>query len=163
MRSSAILKFALAASLVLNLSFLSAAGYTYYTQSRTWTSPFGTKMEKGKFLFEELSLKPDQLKAMRERTMPFRAEIDKRRMEISDKRNALIAILREDKSDQKAVNAVIDDISGMQGEMQRKIAAHMLEVKASLDKDQQQKFFDLIENTMAQTGQVGCPPGDMHH
>jgi len=163
MRSSAILKFALAASLVLNLSFLAAAGYTYYKQSRTWTSPFGTKMEKGRFLFEELSLNPAQLKAMRERTMPFRAEIDKRRMEISDKRTALIALLREDKPDQKAVNAVIDEISGMQDEMQRKIAAHMLEVKASLDKDQQQKFFDLIENTMAQTGQVGCPPGDMHH
>jgi Spy/CpxP family protein refolding chaperone len=163
MRSSAILKFALAASLVLNLSFLGAAGYTYYKQSRTWTSPFGTKMEKGKFLFEELSLKPDQLKAMRQSTMPFRAEIDKRRMEINDKRTALIALLREDKPDQKAVNAVIAEISGMQGEMQRKIAAHMLEVKASLDKDQQQKFFDLIENTMMQTGQVGCPPGDMHH
>jgi Spy/CpxP family protein refolding chaperone len=163
MRSSAILKFALAASLVLNLSFLSAAGFTYYKQSRTWTSPFGTKMEKGRFLFEELSLKPDQLKAMRENTMPFRAEIDKRRMGIGDKRNALIALLREDKPDQKKVNEAIAEISGMQGEMQRKIAAHMLEVKASLNKDQQQKFFDLIENTMAQTGQVGCPPGDMHH
>ncbi len=163
MRSSAILKFALAASLVLNLSFLSAAGYTYYKQSRTWTSPFGTKMEKGRFLFEELSLKPDQLKAMRERTMPFRAEIDKQRAEIGEKRKALIALLREDKPDQKAVQAAIAEINRMQEEMQRKIAAHMLAVKASLDKDQQQKFFDLIENTMAQTGQVGCPPGDMHH
>jgi Spy/CpxP family protein refolding chaperone len=163
MRSSAILKFALAASLVLNLSFLSAAGFTYYNQSRTWTSPFGTKMEKGRFLFEELSLKPDQLKALRARTMPFRQEIDKRRMEIGDKRKALIVLLREDKPDLKAVNAAIAEISGMQEEMQRKIAAHMQEVKASLDRDQQQKFFDLIETTMMQSGQVGCPPGDLHH
>jgi Spy/CpxP family protein refolding chaperone len=162
MRSSAILKFALAASLVLNLSFLSAAGYTYYKQSRAWTSPFGTKMEKGKFLFEELSLNPAQLKHLREQTMPFRAEIDKQRAEIGEKRKTLIALLREDKPDQKAVNAAIDGISGMQEEMQRKIAAHMLEVKASLSKDQQQKFFDLLENTMMQGGQGGCPPGDLH-
>lgn len=163
MRSSAIVKFALAASLVLNLSFLTAAGYTYYQQSRTWTSPFGTKMEKGRFLFEELSLKPEQLKALRERTMPFRAEIDKRRTEIGDKRKALIALLRQDNPDQKAVNVAIAEINRRQEEMQKRIATHMLEVKASLDKDQQQKFFDLIENTMAQTGQVGCPPGDLHH
>lgn len=163
MRSSAILKFALAASLVLNLTFLTAAGYTYYQQSRTWTSPFGAKMEKGKFLFEELSLKPDQRKSLRESTIPFRAEIDKRRAEIGEKRKGLIALLRQDRPNQKAVNAAIAEISGMQEEMQRKIAEHMLEVKASLDKDQQQKFLDLIENTMTQTGQVGCPPGDLHH
>ncbi|MGE5808106.1 MAG: Spy/CpxP family protein refolding chaperone [Nitrospirota bacterium] len=163
MRSSAVLKFALAASLVLNLSFLTAAGYTYYQQSRSWTSPFGTKLEKGRFLFEELSLKPDQLKSLRERAIPFRAEIDKRRMEIGEKRKALIALLRQDNPDQKAVNAAIAGINRMQEEMQERIAAHMLEVKASLDRDQQQKFFDLIENTMAQTGQVGCPPGDLHH
>lgn len=163
MRSSAILKFALAASLVLNLSFLAAAGYTYYQQSQTWTSPFGTKMEKGRFLFDELSLKPEQRKALKERTMPFRAEIDKRRMEIGDKRKALIALLREDNPDQKTVNAAIAEINRMQEEMQKRIAAHMLEVKASLDKEQQQKFFDLIEHTMMQTGQVGCPPVDLHH
>jgi Spy/CpxP family protein refolding chaperone len=163
MRNSAMLKFALAASLVLNLSFLAAAGYTYYKQSRTWTSPFGTKMEKGRFLFEELSLKPDQLKALKDRTMPFRAEIDKRRMEIGEKRKALIALLRQDNPDRKAVNAAIAEINKMQEEMQKRIAAHMLEVKVSLDKDQQQKFFDLIENTMMQAGQVGCPPGDLHH
>src|SRR5512144_3332939 len=163
MKSSATVKFALAASLVLNLSFLTAAGYTYYEQSRNWTSPFGTKMEKGKFLFEELSLKPEQLKALRERTMPFRAEIDKRRMEIGDKRKALIALLRQDNPDQKAVNAAIAEINGMQEEMQKRIAAHMLEVKASLDKDQQQKFFGLLETAMMQGGQAGCPPGDLHH
>ncbi len=155
MRSSAPLKFALAISLALNLSFLATAGYTYYKQSRTWTSPFGVKMEKSKFLFEELSLKPEQLNALRERTIPFRAELDKRRVEITEKRKELIALLREDKPDKNAVNAVIAEISKMQEEMQRIIATHMLELKASLDKDQQQRFFDLIENTMLQSGQMG--------
>src|SRR5512134_1011742 len=129
MRNSAILRFALAASLVLNLSFLAAAGYTYYKQSRTWTSPFGTKMERGRFLFEELSLKPDQLKALRERTIPFRAEIDKQRVKIGEKRKALMALLREDKPEQKAVNSAIAEINKRQEEMQKRIAAHMLEVK----------------------------------
>lgn len=163
MRSSAILKFALAVSLALNLSFLATAGYTYYKQSRTWTSPFGVKMEKGRFLFEELSLKPEQLNALRELTIPFRAEIDKRRVKIVEKRKALIALLREDKPDKKAVNAVIAEISKMQEEMQRKIATHMLEVKTYLDKDQQQRFFDLIENTMLQSGQMGHLLEGQHH
>jgi hypothetical protein len=39
------------------------------------------------------------------------------------------------------------------------IADHMLEIKASLDKGQQQKFPDLIESNMFRSGQMGCPPG----
>ncbi len=158
MKSNRTLKFTLIISLVLNLAFLTAAGYTYYRQSRTWISPFGVKMEKGRFLFEELSLKPEQLKALKERTIPFRAEIDKRRMDIAEKRKELIMLLRADRPDRKAVDAVIAEISGMQQEMQRKIAAHMLEIKASLDRGQQQKFFDLIESAMAEGTQAGCAP-----
>jgi hypothetical protein len=36
--------------------------------------------------------------------------------------------------------------------MQRVVAMHILEEKATLDKDQQKKFFDLIKNTMTKEG-----------
>ena len=95
---SSLLKFTLAASLILNLTVFVTAGYHYYQQSRTWVSPFGKVMEKDKFIFEELSLKPDQLAAMKNKAMTFRAEIDRRRMEIEARRKELVTLMRDQTS-----------------------------------------------------------------
>jgi Spy/CpxP family protein refolding chaperone len=153
-----LLKFALAASLILNLSVFATAGYRYYMQSQYWVSPFGKVMGKNRFLFEELSLKPDQMAAMKNKAVPFRAEIDRRRQAIDAKRKELIELMRQQNPNKKAIDDAIKEISGKQEEMQRMIAGHMLEIKASLDVDQQRKFFDLIERTMVGNGQMPCPP-----
>ena len=151
MRNS-ILKFALAASLILNISVIAAAGYMYFRQSDYWVSPFGAKMKKDRFLFEELSLSPDQLKTMKERAIDFRAEIDRRRKEIAGKRLLMLNLMRADVPDRRAIDTVISDISRMQEDMQRVVAVHILDEKETLDKDQQKKFLDLIENAMAKEG-----------
>ncbi len=155
---NSLFKFALAASLILNLTVFATAGYHYYQQSRSWVSPFGKVMEKDKFLFEELSLKPEQLSAMKKKAIPFRAEIDRRRMEIDAKRKELVALMRHQNPDKKAIDVTIREISGKQEEMQRMIAGHMLEMKSSLDTGQQRKFFDLIERNMSGSGQMLCQP-----
>ncbi|MEW6108037.1 MAG: periplasmic heavy metal sensor [Nitrospirota bacterium] len=152
------LKFLLIVSLILNISFMGSAGYQYYKKSMYRTSPFGTKIEKGRFLFEELSLKPEQAKAMKDKAIPFREEIDRKRQEIALKRKELINLLRADSPDTKAADSTISQINRIQGEIQRKIAVHILEEKALLDKQQQKKFLDLIENAMTQGRQMGCPP-----
>ena len=151
MRNS-ILKFALAASLILNISVLAAAGYMYYSQSDYWVSPFGARMKKDRYLFEELSLQPEQLKRMKERAIAFRAEIDKKRKEIAGKRMEMLNLMRADIPDRRAIDTAIYDISRMQEEMQRVVAMHILEEKRTLDKDQQKKFIDLIENAMTKEG-----------
>lgn len=150
------LKFALALSVLLNLSVLSAAGYKYLANRNTWTSPFGTQMARDKFLFEELSLTPAQMQAMRQKAIPFRAEIDRRRDEIATRRKQLIELLRADKPDPAAVDAVIAQISALQQTMQQMITRQMLEQKALLDREQQQSFLNLIERAMTQGGQAGC-------
>ena len=152
------LKFLLVISLILNISFLGAAGYQYYKQSGYWTSPFGYTIKKGRFLFEELSLGPDQLKVMREAATKFRAVIDEKRQAIASKRKDLIMLMRQDNPDRKAITAVLSEISGMQEEMQRMIAMHMLDMKDGLNKEQQNRFLALIENAMTEGREVGCPP-----
>lgn len=152
------IKFALIASVILNLTVFATAGYLYYQQTSSWISPFGVKMRKDRFPFEELSLKPEQLKEMKGRAVVFRSEIDGIRRELTKKRKELITLLRADQPDKRAINAAIAGISGMQEEMQRRITGRMLEEKAFLDKDQQQRFFDLIEKKMTTGAHAGCPP-----
>lgn len=150
--SRGTLKYLLAISLLLNLTVLATAGYLHFAAGRTWLSPFGTKMGRDRFLFEQLSLTADQMKAMREKAIPFRAEIDRRRSEIVAQRKALIGLLRAETPDQEAIDATIVGISALQQTMQRQITRQMLEQKALLGRDQQQAFLDLIDGAMARGG-----------
>jgi Spy/CpxP family protein refolding chaperone len=161
MRNS-VLKFILLISLILNISFLGAAGYQYSMKSTYWTSPFGYKMKKGHFLFEDLSLRPDQMKTMREAATKFRTVINKKMQVIASKRKELIALMRQDTPEKHAIAAVVSEISRMQEEMQQMIAMHMLNMKAGLDKEQQKKFLDLIDNAMTEGRQMGCPPTEQN-
>lgn len=153
-----IVKIALAVSLIFNLSVLGAAGYFYFTKNDYWVSPFGVKMQKDKFLFEELSLRPDQVKKMREKALPFRAEIDRKREEIATKRSRLFNLMRADTPDANAIKTAVSEINAKQEELERMVTAHILEVKASLEKDQQKKFLDLIQSAISKGRQPGCPP-----
>jgi Spy/CpxP family protein refolding chaperone len=153
-----LIKIALAVSLIFNISVLCTAGYFHYRKSSYWVSPLGVRMQKDKFLFEELSLRPEQMKKMREKAVPFRAEIDRRRGEVSAKRDHLFSLMRAETPDDNAIRATVAEISRIQGEVEGMVATHILQEKATLDKNQQKKFLDLIENAMLKGRQPGCPP-----
>ena len=155
------LKIALAVSLIFNLSVLGAAGYFHYAKNGSWVSPFGVKMQTGRFLFEELGLRPEQTIRMRADTMAFRTEIDRKRGEIAARRNHLFSLMRVDNPDLNAINVSSAEISRMQGEVEVLVTAHILELKASLEKDQQRKFLDLIESTMSR-GKAECASMPSH-
>ena len=151
-----LLKTFLVVSLLFNLSVLGAASYFYYQKNRYWETPFGVKVRKDRFLFEELSLRPDQIKKMREKAIPFRAEIDRKRREIAVKRDHLIDLLRVDSPDAHAIKATLSKISRIQEEVEARVATHILQEKEALDGEQQKKFLDLVQNAMMR-GRPGCP------
>ena len=153
------LKITLAVSLIFNISVLSAVGYFYYTKNAFWVTPFGFKVRKDKFLFEELTLQPDQIKKMREKAIPFRAQIDRKRHEIVTKRNNLFALMRAENTDAQAIKTALSEISTTQAEIEGMVAEHILQEKATLDKNQQQKFLDLIQKNMMQDRTVCLPAG----
>ncbi len=171
-----ILKYILIISLVLNFSFLGAAGYTHYKQTRYRVmppfagvpgrpAPFGPGMP-GRTpsgyavpacLFEELALRPEQLKLFQQKAGSFHAALDQKRQEVDRLRTALFGFMRADNPDQKAIEATIARINRTQEEMQKTVVAHMLEFKSMLDKDQQQKFLNMIEGAMGQRKGAVCP------
>jgi Spy/CpxP family protein refolding chaperone len=151
-------KFILAISLVLNFSVLVTVGYMHYKQSQYWTTPLGFKIEKDRFLFEELSLQPEQMEKMKQRALSFHREVDGKRSAIAEKRKKLFTLIRADKPETKAIEAVINDISAMQKDLQKGIVLHILDTKALLNKEQQKRLFNLIESTMYTGRQMDCSP-----
>lgn len=148
---SNLLKFILVVSLALNMSILGAAGYVFYKHSRYVSTPFGKKINK-EFLFKELSLRPEQKRMIEEKAMPFRAEIDKKSDEIAKKRKKLLDLIRQENPDREAIDNIIAEINKIQEEIQRMIVMHILEGKSLLDRDQQKKFLDVIEDALHKGG-----------
>lgn len=155
--NNSLVKYLLLLSVLLNLTILGTAGYSHYQRNPSWSSPFGQQMPGDQFLFEKLGLEPAQVEAIKKKAIPFRAEIGRRRAELAGKRQHLVTLMRQDTPNPQAIRALIAEISAIQEEMQHRISAHMLGVKAMLDKEQQQRFLDLIENTMSKGSRTGCP------
>jgi len=164
-----LVKYILVVSLLMNFSLLGAAGYTHYQQSRgRAAAPFGygglpgrtapnSHGIRGNWLFEELSLKPEQIKLFQQKALSFHGALDKKRQEVGRLRRALFGLMRADNLDHKPIEATIAQITNRQQDMQKMIVAHMLEFKSLLDKDQQKKFLDLIEDAMAKRKEAAYP------
>ncbi|MCG6877680.1 MAG: periplasmic heavy metal sensor [Deltaproteobacteria bacterium] len=158
------LKYILVLSLLLNFSFLCAAGYTYY-QRNDPSAPFGFDTSRQvpvgsssiqHHLFEALSLKPDQRKLFEQKAPLFHGTLAKKKNEVDRLRKSLFHLLGKDHPDGKAIEKTIAEINGVQEEIQKMVVAHMLEFKSMLDKDQQKKFFDLIQGAMSKRA-IACP------
>jgi hypothetical protein len=153
------LKFILVLSLILNLSVFISAGIVYYRHhTGNYAPPFVCDFQTGnRFIFDKLDLRPEQMSIFREKALPFRTKIIEKRHDILQKRSALLTLMRADIPDNPAIDAAIIDINRMQGDMQRMVITHMLEMKAMLNKDQQKRFFDLIEETMGANMEMPMP------
>jgi hypothetical protein len=161
-----LLKYILVLSLLLNFSLLGAAGYTYYQQNRHRPLPFGygasgrvpagcTSIQP--YLFEALALKPEQRRLFEQKAPLFHQALDKKREEVDRLRRSLFELMGAAHPDSKIIEATIAEINGVQEDMQKLVVAHMLQFKSMLDKDQQKKFFDLIEGAMTKMQQFQCP------
>ena len=161
-----LLKYILVLSLLLNFSFLGAAGYTYYQRNRYPSAPFGYGLtERGPVgspsihphLFEALSLSPEQRKVFEQKAPLFHEALDKKREKVDRLRRSLFGLMGVDYPDSEAIEATIAEINGVQEDMQKMVVAHMLEFKSMLDKDQQKKFFDLIQGALTKRREIQCP------
>ena len=161
-----ILRYVLILSLVLNFSLLGAAGYSYYQQNRHRPLPFGygtpgqvpagcTSIQP--YLFEALALKPEQRRLFEQKAPLFHQALDKNRQEVDRLRRSLFDLMGVDYPDNKVIEATIAEINGVQEAMQKLVVAHMLQFRSMLDKDQQKKFFDLVQGAMTKRQEVQCP------
>jgi Spy/CpxP family protein refolding chaperone len=166
-----LLKYIFVLSLLLNVSLLGAAGYTYYRQNRNRTSPFGygpsghvpmtsTSIHSTSihsYLFESLSLKPEQRELFEKKARLFHEALDQKGANVDQLRKSLIELMRAERPDRKAIETDINEINRVQQEIQKMIVAHMLDFKSTLDRDQQKKFFDLIQGAMGMRHEIQCP------
>jgi hypothetical protein len=163
-----VLKYALIVSLLMNLSFIGGAAYTHYRQtgySALSASPsrlhgpsgsFCPEMQRN-YLFEALSLKPEEVKPFQQKAALFHQDLGQKRQEVARLRGELLGLMRSETPDEKAMNQKIAQINGVQEDIQKTTVSHMLEFKSMLDKDRQKKFLDMVEDAMGKPSGAICP------
>jgi Spy/CpxP family protein refolding chaperone len=67
---------------------------------------------------------------------------------MEQKREALVTLLQKNR-DPVQIENLRREMAGIQDEIQKEVITHITELKKILDPDQQQRFFDLMRQSMA--------------
>src|SRR3989304_5919953 len=133
--SSKALKLALLISLLFNLSIISAAGYFYYRN--VMCAPSG-RAEKGHAAFaKKLDLTAEQRGKMRAGEQRFTSATEGARAGLMAKRKALLVVLKEERPDRAAIDAILLEVVSLQGKIEAQAIGPILNEKDALDKGQQ--------------------------
>lgn len=109
-------------------------------------------------LERSLSLNGDQAKCLKDLRLSFGQEAEAVQARLVEKRKALVAEIKSETPDMAAVGRLIEDISGLQAEIQKMAVSHMIKEKQVLTPEQKEVFFRLFEDHVCGRAQPG-PPG----
>lgn len=139
------LKFLLLLSVLLNIIILVSVLYFYYAHNYYKSIP----LRRYALFAKELSLTPQQERLFEVKEKTFFTDIDGLRQQIFKKRIELLNLMKSDHPDTKKINQVISEISNTQSLIQQKVVNHLIDVKSILNKQQQEKFFKILDGIIS--------------
>jgi len=146
--------FVLVLSLAINASILGTIGYNYYRntfQAPTAPCPLSPNHQH---LYQELGLSTIQLSKMEPLGRKFHERLADLGSAMKGKNSRLVELLGQKNIDPGQVEELRREMAGIQEEIQREVIAHILESKTILDPKQQERFFDLIRQSLAGENQL---------
>jgi Spy/CpxP family protein refolding chaperone len=135
-------------SLAINAGVLVSMGYHYYVNaSAPSTAP--CPMSPGdSHLYQSLGLSKAQLSKIEPLAQKFHSRLAELGVAMEGKRELLVDLLAKDR-DPASIENLRREMANIQDEIQKGVITHITELKKILDPDQQQRFFDLMRQSMA--------------
>jgi Spy/CpxP family protein refolding chaperone len=134
-------------SLAINAGVLATMGYHYY-HNASLTSSAPCPLSPGdSHLYQSLGLSNLQLSKMDPLAQKFHGRLAELGAIMEEKKMVLIDLLRKD-GDPKEIENLRKEMAGIQDEIQKEVITHIMESKKILDPNQQQRFFDLMRQSM---------------
>ena len=159
-------RLALILLIVINVSALLTFAYNRWVREPTGqptARPVLTETFK-----RELCLNGHQEKCFKDFRFAFDAEISDIQARMQEKRRALVEELKKGSPDGATLDQLIEEMSQLQAEIQKKAVLNLLKEKEVLTDEQKATFFRLFEDRVcpreegvgrdsAAAGQAGCP------
>jgi len=159
-------RLALLVLIVINVSALLTFAYN------RWVREPGRPPTAGPVLADtftrQLCLSGQQEKCIKDFRFAFDSEISDIQARMQEKRRALVEELKKGSPDGTALDKLIEEMSRLQAEIQKKAVLNLLKEKEVLTDEQKATFFRLFEDHVcprkegagrdsAAAGQAGCP------
>ncbi|MCX6559263.1 MAG: periplasmic heavy metal sensor [Candidatus Aminicenantes bacterium] len=159
-------KLALLLLVVINVTALLTFAYNRWV--RETVAPAQANPVLADDLTRQLCLSGKQEKCVKDFRLAFNSEIGDIRARLQEKRSAMVEELKKEPPDRAALDKLIDDISRLQAEIQKKAIVNILKEKEILTDEQKATFFRLFEDHLcprageakrsgASAGQADCP------
>jgi Spy/CpxP family protein refolding chaperone len=134
-------------SLAVNVGVLATMGYHYYLTASTKTlAPCPVSPGDG-HLYQSLGLSNLQLSKMEPLAQKFHGRLAELGAVMEEKKMVLIDLLRKDR-DPKEIENLRKEMAAIQDEIQKEVITHIMESKKILDAKQQERFFDLMRQSV---------------
>jgi hypothetical protein len=159
-------KLALSLLIIVNVSALLTFAYNRWVR-QPGGAPSSNSVLADAFK-RQLCLSGRQEKCIQDFRFAFDSEIRDIQARMREKRRAMIEELKKEPPDGPTLDKLIEDMSRLQAEIQKKAVADLLKEKEVLTDEQKAKFFRLFEDHVcprekgsdrdsAAAGQAGCP------
>jgi protein CpxP len=135
-------------SLAVNAGVLATMGYHYYRNTSLIPSAPCPLSPGDSHLYQSLGLSNAQLAKMEPLAQKFHGRLSELGAAMEGKRGLLVDLLAKD-GDPASIENLRREMAGTQDEIQREVITHIMESKKILDPNQQQRFFDLMRQSMA--------------
>lgn len=140
---------------VVNVSALATLAYHRWVRPESAAVP---PVPASRVCLEEaLSLDGRQKRCLIDLRLSLGREAEAARKRMGEKNKALVEEIKSETPDLTAVGKLIDEISGLQAEIQKLAVGHLIKEKELLTPEQKEKFFRLFENHVCPQGSPGCP------
>ena len=134
-------------SLAINAGVLVSMGYHYYVNASTPSSAPCPMSPGDSHLYQSLGLSNLQLSKMEPLAQKFHARLAELGARMEEKKETLTDLLQKD-TDPASIENLRKEMAGIQDEIQKEVIIHIMESKKILDSNQQQRFFDLMRQSM---------------
>jgi Spy/CpxP family protein refolding chaperone len=144
------LTLVLVLSLAINAGVLVSMGYQYYVNASDSSSAPCPMSPGDSHLYQSLGLSKVQLSKMEPLAQKFHARLAELGVLMEEKKKSLTDLLQKD-SDPTNIENLRKEMAAIQDDIQKEVIVHIIESKKILDPNQQQRFFDLMRQSMTRT------------
>ncbi len=143
-------------SLAINAGVLATTGYHYYRNASLIPSAPCPVSPGDSHLYQSLGLSNLQLAKMEPLAQKFHGRLAELGAATEEKKKVLVGLLQTN-SDPVKIENLRKEMAGIQDEIQKEVITHITELKKILDPNQQQRFFNLMRQSMTRAQSPWSP------
>ena len=137
-------------SLAVNAAALAVAGHNYYRKTSLSTRAASPSPEKEHHFYQALQLTQAQVAKIDPMAKSFHGRLESLHSAMGAKRDLMVSLLGQENVAHNEIEKLREDMAAIQDNIQKIVISHILDVRAILDSNQQDRFFTLLRKSMHQ-------------